>query len=245
MIDNDRSRKCATGGKRFNTINPKESIPTAVIFKIDRFSIHDGPGIRTNIYFKGCTLRCLWCSNPQGQRGIRELGFMVRKCIGCGRCVDSCSRGAITIENGKASVDFKKCDRCEECIPKCPTKAIMIYGQKYTLPQVINIMNKDRHIYTQSGGGITCSGGEVFQQEKFLHQLLMKCRELGIHTAVETCGFADELGFKRNLPFINWLFFDLKHIDNAHHRRLTGQSNEIILNILKLCPVLFLEPVKL
>ena len=155
---------------------------TAAIWKIDSFTIHDGPGIRTNVYFQGCPLGCLWCSNPEGQHQEAEPGFINARCR--------------------------------------------------TLSQLMDIIERDRHIYRRSGGGITCTGGETFLQAAFLRALLARCHEVGIHTAVETCGCVGKAEFKATLSDIDWLFFDLKHLDSAEHKRLTGRSNRIILDNL-------------
>jgi len=205
----------------------------AAIWKIDRFAIHDGPGIRTNIYFKGCPLSCLWCSNPEGQLQGDELGFSVNKCTGCGLCFNVCPRGAIKTQDGTPLLDFEKCDLCEKCIEVCSPGALYIYGGYYALSQIMDIAERDRHIYRRSGGGITCTGGEPLIQTKFVQQLLARCHEVGIHTVVETCGCISRNKFINSLPNIDWLFFDLKHISNDRHRELTGKDNVIILDNLR------------
>jgi pyruvate formate lyase activating enzyme len=219
-------------------------MPEALLFKFDRFAIHDGPGIRTNIYFKGCLMRCVWCANPEGQCREREIGFFAEKCVGCRKCHQSCPRGAISLENGKTNLDRGRCDNCGKCVPRCYAQALTLYGQSYRLEQLLEIMKKDRHVYRQSGGGITCSGGEAFLQEEFLHELLLHCREQGIHTAVETCGRADETALIRNMPFIDWLFFDLKHMNEKQHRLLTGTTNNAILHSLKIASEAMLQTQK-
>jgi len=219
--------------KMKSTIEAEQTLET-LIWKIDRFAIHDGPGIRTNIYFKGCPLRCLWCSNPEGQREKRELAFSEDRCTGCGLCFDSCSREAIKLKHGKPAVDLRKCDLCEQCVSICPTTALYIYGKSYSLPQIMDVIERDRHIYRTSGGGITCTGGEPFLQVKFLQLLLAKCHEVGIHTTVETCGYADQAQFREILANIDWLFFDFKHIDSTQHMKLTGRDNDIIVSNLRI-----------
>ncbi len=211
-----------------------ENASKAIIWKIDRFAIHDGPGIRTNIYFKGCPLRCIWCSNPEGQGKVMEIGFSASRCTGCGLCYDICPKGAIKPENGLATLDFAKCNLCGQCFTVCPAGALYIYGNFYTLPQIMDIIERDRYIYRRSGGGITCTGGEPLLQAKFITGLLAACREAGIHTAVETCGCVSSTDFQAALANIDWLFFDLKHIDSSRHRKLTGQDNALILDNLRL-----------
>lgn len=200
----------------------------AAIWKIDRFAIHDGPGIRTNIYFKGCPLRCLWCSNPEGQRQDEELGFSEIKCTGCGLCFNMCPQGAIKATDKVPVVEFAKCNLCGQCVSICPTGAFFVYGGSYTVSQLMDIIERDRHIYRRSGGGITCTGGEPLLQAEFLRSLLAECHEVGIHTVVETSGCVSKLEFKATLANIDWLFFDLKHIDSAEHKKLAGRDNKII-----------------
>lgn len=212
---------------------PPQSEPRGIIWKLDRFAIHDGPGIRTNIYFKGCNLRCRWCSNPEGQRPKDQLGFLAAKCDGCGRCYDACPRGLIRPGDGPPIIDFQKCDLCGNCIEACSPGALFVYGSAYTLPQIMDIIERDRHSYRKSGGGITCTGGEPLLQSEFVSRLLTACHDVGIHTVVETCGHVDKEAFRKSLEHIDWLFFDLKHVDAERHRELTGQDNALILDNLR------------
>jgi len=204
----------------------------AAIWKIDRFAIHDGPGIRTNLYFKGCPLRCLWCSNPEGQRGGEELAFSPVRCTGCGLCYDVCPAGALKPEDGRARLDHVACTNCGRCVSVCLSGALSSYRRSYTLEQVMEVVKKDRHAYRRSGGGITCTGGEPFSQAGFLMDLLTTCREQGIRTAVETSGSVDPSQFADALDRIDWLFIDLKHIDPERHLQLTGRDNAIVLENL-------------
>jgi len=205
---------------------------TGLIWKIDRFAIHDGPGIRTNIYFKGCPLRCLWCANPEGQDTGKELAFLESRCVQCGLCFDSCPHGALGPKSGLPSIDYSKCDLCERCVSSCTTHALYVFGEFYRISQLMDIIERDRHIYRRSGGGITCTGGEPLLQAKFLELLLRKCRERGIHTVLETCGYSDENRFRNVLTNVDWLFFDLKSVNSNQHIKLTGCHNQNILNNL-------------
>lgn len=201
---------------------------TGMLFNIDRYAVSDGPGIRTNIYFKGCGMRCLWCANPESQRHSVDISFHSAKCISCGRCLDVCPQGCISIVEGKTKVDFKNCNSCGECTEVCPSKALLKYGRIYTLSEVIDKIRRDAHIYRKSGGGVTCSGGEPMLQYEFLKEILKYCRSMGIHTAVETCAFVDNNIFLECIPYVDCLFVDLKHMDEEIHRKLTGKDNALI-----------------
>lgn len=201
---------------------------TAVLFNIDRYAVSDGPGIRTNIYFKGCGMRCLWCANPESQRHSVDISFHSAKCICCGRCLKVCPHGCISILKGKTKVDFKNCNSCGKCTDVCPSKALLKYGRIYTLAEVIDKIRRDAHIYRQSGGGVTCSGGEPMLQHEFLKEVLKYCRSMGIHTAVESCGFVDTGIFLECIPLVDCLFIDLKHMDEEIHHKLTGNGNALI-----------------
>ena len=212
---------------------------SAGIWKIDRFATHDGPGIRTNVYFKGCLLHCVWCSNPEGQAPQDQLGFLASKCSGCGRCFDVCARGAIEAVDNRHAVDLAACDLCGNCVKVCAPKAIFIYGGRYTLSQLMDVVERDRHAYRRSGGGVTLTGGEPFLQHEFVQQLLATCHEVGIHTVVETCGCVGSHIFRESLKHVDWLIFDLKHIDDGKHRQLTGRTNKAILKNLRMASSLF------
>lgn len=205
----------------------------ATIWKIDRFAIHDGPGIRTNIYFKGCPLRCLWCSNPEGQHKRQELAFSDAKCTRCGLCADACPQGALKRQGDVPVLDPTKCDLCGACQLSCPTGALFVYGRLYGLPEIVDVIERDRHAYRQSGGGITCTGGEPLLQLGFLKRLLARCRRVGIRAALETCGYLSRMEFRKVLDDVDWLFFDLKHVDGTQHKRLTGRDNSLILDNLR------------
>ncbi len=204
----------------------------ALIWKIDRFATRDGPGIRTNFYFKGCPLHCLWCSNPEGQRREREPGFSGVMCTRCGLCAEACPEGALSLQDGVPAVN-DACTGCGACASVCPSGALFIYGKLYDLPAIMDVVERDRHLYRRSGGGITCSGGEPCAQGVFLHRLFRECRRFGVHTALETCGYAEKTLFRKILDVVDWLFFDLKHLDFAEHKRLTGKENAMITENLR------------
>jgi pyruvate formate lyase activating enzyme len=201
-----------------------------IIWKIDRNANHDGPGIRTSVYFKGCPLTCNWCCNPEGQSDRPVLIFQTAKCNSCKLCLGVCSHQALTLSTGpKIQVNQGLCDACGRCADVCPTAALQIWGKNYSVAELGSILDRYRMIYRKSGGGLTCTGGEPLQQGDFLLQLLAECQHQGIHTAVETSGYADGNLFVEVLHSIDWLFIDLKHMNPAKHLELTGRDNEIIL----------------
>ena len=217
------------------------SEPAGAIWKIDRFATDDGPGIRTNIYFKGCLLRCRWCSNPEGQEQRDELGFLASRCTGCGVCFDVCPHGAIQASSGWPVVDRTRCDLCGACVEGCAPKALFVYGDRFPLSRLMDIIERDRHVYRRSGGGITVTGGEPLLQHRFVQLLLTACHDVGIHSVVETCGCVDSRTFRRSLVNVDWLFFDLKHIDARRHREITSRTNALILKNLQTASSLFAE----
>ena len=217
------------------------STPGGIIWKIDRNATHDGPGIRTVVYLKGCPLRCKWCSNPEGQSPSPVLIFHGGKCNDCGFCVDACPRSALsTLKPTKIRIDRWKCDTCGESVSVCPTEALQIWGKRYPVPEIIELLERDRMIHKRSGGGLTCTGGEPLYQADFLLELLEVCRRRGIHTVVETSACSDTSILRAVAERVDWLFIDLKSIDRDRHRQLTGRDNTLILkntrvasNILK------------
>ncbi len=202
------------------------------IFNIQRYSIHDGPGIRTLVFFKGCPLRCLWCSNPESQNTYPEILFSKVKCIGCGKCSEVCSEDAI-IKSADKRIDRDKCNRCLKCIETCYAEALEVAGKKMTVEEVIKEVEKDRPFYEKSGGGITVSGGEPLMQPKFLIELLKECKNRNINTAIETCGYVSWKTFNEVLEYIDLVLFDLKHMDSNSHEEFTGKNNNIIIENIK------------
>jgi len=204
-----------------------------LIFNIQQFSVHDGPGIRTTVFMKGCPLHCLWCSNPESQDFSPSLMIRDILCKGCGACVEVCPQGAITIhpERGR-EIDRQKCDRCLKCVPACLYQSLNICGTYMEVGKVLGEVLKDRLFYKNSGGGITLSGGEVLSQDRFVLKLLEQCKSEGLHTALDTSGYGPWDELKALLPFVDLLLFDLKHLDSDEHKRTTGVGNELIMKNL-------------
>lgn len=201
---------------------------TGNVFNIERYAVHDGPGIRTLVFLKGCPLRCLWCCNPESQRPEAELLLFPENCIGCGECLRNCPSHAISRGADGLVTDSGKCTCCGACAECCYPRARTLCGGGMTAEEVLNEVRKDLLFYRQSGGGVTLSGGEPFFQFEFAAALLRSCRELEINTAVETCGYVPERRFKEALPLVDTYLFDLKHMDPETHIRLTGVGNELI-----------------
>ncbi|MCD8123604.1 MAG: glycyl-radical enzyme activating protein [Lachnospiraceae bacterium] len=205
---------------------------TGVVFDIQHYSIHDGPGIRTNVFVKGCPLRCLWCQNPESQ--ARQAQLMVRhdSCVGCGACVAACPRGAVRLEEGKARTDRQLCESCGDCVAVCAADAREITGRVMTVEEVYAEAEQDRLFYEGSGGGVTLTGGEVLAQPDFAAAVLARCQEGGLHTAIETCGYGSWDHLARLLDHTDIVLYDVKHMDSEAHRRGTGVGNERILENL-------------
>ena len=204
-----------------------------IVFSIERYAIHDGPGIRTLVYLKGCSLRCLWCSNPEGQKTYPELIYFEEKCIGCGECIKHCPKQAIVNVEGRLITDPTKCDLCGECVRACPTEARYIYGKYMTVERIIEICKKDLSYYHRTEGGVTLSGGEPTYQYEFALAILKSCKENYINTAIETCGFCPWEKLRDMLSYTDYVLYDLKHINPVEHKKLTGVSNNLILDNLK------------
>ena len=209
------------------------SLKIGTIFDIQRFSIHDGPGIRTTVFFKGCPLRCWWCHNPESQAPARELMLREERCIDCLECLQACENGAISQSDGSVSTALDKCTSCGNCTQVCPSGAREIIGREVTVPQVIEEVARDIIFYDQSGGGVTFSGGEPLLQPDFLGALLQECREREIHTAVDTSGCASFNVLNRICGDVDLFLYDIKLMDDERHRRYTGVSNGLILKNLQ------------
>lgn len=205
------------------------------LFDIQRFCVHDGPGIRTTIFFKGCNLKCFWCHNPESLNPKLEVQYLASKCIGCGKCIICCSNGCHIMDNGMHSYDRTYCLSCGECAAGCPAEALSSVGKDYTVEDVLNIAIRDKKFYDNSSGGITCSGGEPMLQHDFLKELLVAANAVGLNTAIDTAGNVPFEWFEEILPFTDLFLYDLKCMDNTQHTKAVGVGNRHILeNIVKL-----------
>ncbi len=209
-----------------------ESAPTKVsgiVFDIQRFSVHDGPGIRTVVFLKGCPLRCRWCSNPESQCATSELLYTAARCLRCGQCTARCPESALSLTDSGIMVDRSQCTLCGQCVAGCPGKALRIAGRLATVDEVLAEVERDRVFYRHSGGGMTLSGGEPLSQADFALALLMAARAAGLSTAVETAGQADPCTVRRVLGATDLILYDVKHMDPHKHRLWTGVTNKDIL----------------
>ena len=206
---------------------------SGIVFDIQKFSLHDGPGIRTTVFLKGCGLRCWWCHNPESQQPRPELLLRAELCIGCGACVAECPQAAIHQDGDQFVTDREACTRCGSCMPVCAADAREIVGQEMTVEQVLDDVLRDDIFYNESGGGITFSGGEPLLQGDFLHDLLQACKAHDLHTVVDTCGYAKTDVLARVRPYVDLFLYDIKVMDDARHREVTGASNKLILENLR------------
>lgn len=207
---------------------------TGTIFDIRRYSIHDGPGIRTAVFFKGCPLRCLWCHNPEGVHAGLELMHWPSRCSRCYACVAACPLKAVSdLNGGPPTIDRGLCDLCGKCVAACPYEAMQVVGRRLTVAEVVAEAEKDRLFFDQSGGGVTFTGGEPLAQPDFLEALVDALAADGVHTALDTSGHAAAEVFGRVARKVDLVLFDLKHMDPSRHRECTGVSNTVILKNLR------------
>lgn len=240
-----------------------------VVFDIQRYTIHDGPGIRTEVFLKGCPLRCLWCSNPEGISPNLELGVYPEKCLGIDKCIgisgqpkciEAClkmfekkgvtnTKPPLIIEDGiVAKKDRNRCINCLECVKVCPSGALVTFGKVMTVEEVMNELKRDKPFYDSSGGGVTFSGGDPLVQHHFVLELLKESKRCGFHTCLETEAYAKWKIFEKIMPYVDMFLVDIKHMDSDKHKEYTGVGNELILeNIKKLAtsgiPIIVRTPI--
>ena len=205
-----------------------------MVFNIQKYSVHDGPGIRTIVFLKGCALSCRWCSNPESQRREPELAFNAGRCLGvskCGHCIVACPYGSITLgDDDRLNINRNHCAACHmPCAAACPAQGLLVYGKERTVDDVLNVVEQDMAFYARSGGGLTLSGGEPLLQGEFALALLREARARRIKTAVETCGMVSSETIRAAAEYLNYVLFDIKHMDSATHEAQTGLPNTRIL----------------
>lgn len=213
------SESCAAGGDDAR----------GTVFNIQRFSIEDGPGIRTTVFMKGCPLKCTWCHNPEGLDARPQLMWFDARCIGDRGCLEVCPRNALDLSRDGMRIDREKCDACGDCVAECPSGALEVCGRECTTVEVFDEVMRDEAFYRNSGGGVTVSGGEPSMQPRFVHELLVLCREAGIHTALDTCGYCPTGTLEMLLASSDMVLLDLKLMDDNAHRELTGMPVEPVI----------------
>ena len=204
-----------------------------VVFNIQRYSIHDGPGIRTTVFLKGCPLQCFWCQNPESQNSEPEILIYKDRCTRCGQCVAVCPTGASGLLDENSIIHRSKCSGCGKCVEACPNEARSLVGKYMSVDEVMREVIKDKKFYENSGGGITLSGGEPTAQPEFALALLKACKEVGLHTGLDTCGYASWSTMKKLLKYIDLVLYDIKCMEERSHYEATGKSNDIILENAK------------
>lgn len=207
-----------------------------IIFNIQRFSLHDGPGVRTTVFLKGCPLDCLWCHNPESKSPRLQLAFSEKLCVGCGKCEQVCEHHVHSHDEKGKKIDFDACIACEKCVQACPTAALEIMGKRISVEEVVEEVVRDIPFYGTSGGGVTISGGDPAMQPEFAVAILKGAKEHQIHTALETAGHASWSVYEKMLPFLDMVLFDSKQMDDEKHRAYVGQSNgRIHENLRRFC----------
>ncbi len=214
---------------------------TATVFNIQRFTVHDGPGIRTEFFLKGCTLRCKWCGNPESYIKKPQVGVFSNRCIGadiCSDCIAVCPEddGSMfqIVDNKIVGIDRDKCTNCTKCYAECPSDALKLWGQEMSVDEAMEVIRKDKEFYAENNGGVTISGGEALMHPKFIKEVFTKCREEGIHTCVETALHVSERTLEEVLPVTDMLITDIKHCDSEIHKQNVGVGNEKLLENMKI-----------
>lgn len=204
------------------------------IFDIKRFAVHDGPGIRTTVFLKGCPLQCIWCHNPEGIKYNGEVAVIEQKCIGCGSCIKTCPNGVYAVsQTNERIINRDKCTLCKQCVKACFAEALIFYGEQVDIGYVMDIILQDKDFYKSSDGGVTISGGEPLSQIEFSAGIFKNCKEHGIHTALDTSGYAPWSSFEQIIPYTDLILYDIKHIIEDQHIKYTGVSNRLIISNLK------------
>ena len=211
----------------------RTGLQTGFVFDIKRFALHDGPGIRTTVFLKGCPLTCFWCHNPESQSTTPELLYRSNGCTGCGACVDACPSHATELEDRRAQIDRTRCTGCGACVTACLSSARSLCGRRVSVGEIVARVERDTLFHDQSGGGVTLSGGEPLMQPTFCASLLEACKQRRIHTAVDTCGYADPSAIDSVAEHTDLFLFDLKCVDDVRHRAATGVSNRTIVENLR------------
>lgn len=201
-----------------------------LVLSITRMTIHNGPGIRTLILFKGCPLHCVWCSTPESRKTEPEIGVYPARCINCGQCLEICPFNALKMREGKPVIERSRCNACGNCVTVCSPKALEVLGYPMTIEQLVTETKKDEIIFKHSHGGVTISGGEPLYNAEFALKLLQSFKQQGINTGVDTCGYVPWSGIEPTLPYVDFFLWDIKHMDPKKHKEYTGVSNKLILS---------------
>lgn len=208
-----------------------------IVFNIQNFTVHDGPGIRTEVFLKGCNFRCKWCSNPESFNVNQEVGLYEARCIGiskCGYCINSCTKDALIVKNDKiVGINKDNCTQCLKCAEVCPSNALQFWGKKMNVQEVMDNILPDKNIYKKSGGGVTFSGGEALVQWEFVLEILKQCKKENIHTCVESALHCNPKIIDEILPYTDLFISDIKHMDNDKHIKYTGLDNKLTLKNIK------------
>lgn len=221
-----------------NEANNSDKKRSGYVFNIQHYSVHDGPGIRTLVFLKGCPLKCKWCSNPESQKPHPELAHNTNRCIGtneCEMCIEVCNKQAIKgRDDSRIDIDRELCNNCFKCADVCPSKALRIYGDLMRVDEVLEHVEKDSAFYSRSSGGLTVSGGEPLLQADFTTELLKEAKRRRINTSIETCGYADWGNLSKVCENLNTIFYDIKCLDADKHKKFTSVSNEKIKGNFKM-----------